>query len=241
MLALLDDRLRQRGLAVRLALSDPALRVLADPTLLRQLLLGLLGFLIERTAGGGVQVDGQLTAERFSLSIVADPPWAVRAATEAEITERLTAFEEMATLAGAALEAFRLEAAVVGFAVKLSLDTQRTVLVVDDNEDVLELCSRYLARHDYGVATAPSAERAIELIAQLQPFAVVLDLMLPGQDGWDALRAILGRPATRHVPVVICSVLKQKELALSLGATAFLEKPITEERLIAALRALEAP
>ena len=120
------------------------------------------------------------------------------------------------------------------------MEVQRAVLVVDDNEDVLELCRRYLAPHGYGVITATTAEEAIDLAAQLQPFAITLDLMLPGQDGWDALQALLNRPDTQRIPVIICSVLKQRELALSLGATAFLEKPVTEQGLLAALRMLEA-
>jgi CheY-like chemotaxis protein len=62
--------------------------------------------------------------------------------------------------------------------------------------------------------------------------------MLPGQDGWDLLQILLNRPETNHIPLIICTVLKQKELALSLGATAFLEKPVTEQALFSTLEAL---
>ena len=62
---------------------------------------------------------------------------------------------------------------------------------------------------------------------------------MPRQDGWDVLQVLLNQPETRHIPILVCSVLRQKELALSMGATAFLEKPVTEQVLLAALAALE--
>jgi CheY-like chemotaxis protein len=63
--------------------------------------------------------------------------------------------------------------------------------------------------------------------------------MMPEQDGWDLLHQLLGQAATRDIPIIICSVLPQRELALSLGATAFLRKPFTEEMLLTMLNALD--
>jgi CheY-like chemotaxis protein len=113
------------------------------------------------------------------------------------------------------------------------------VLVVDDNEDVLELFQRYLVPHQYRVVTAKAVQEGLDLAIRLQPDTITLDLMMPEQDGWDLLQALLNRPDTRHIPIIVCSVLKQKELALSLGATAFLKKPVTELQLLSALQALE--
>jgi CheY-like chemotaxis protein len=117
---------------------------------------------------------------------------------------------------------------------------QHTVLVIDDNEDILTLFHRYLSLHHYQVVTASSAAEALSLAQQLQPFAITLDLMMPDQDGWDLLQTFLNHPGISATPIIVCSVLRQKELALSLGATAFLEKPVSEEALLAVLAALHA-
>ncbi len=239
-LAVLEERLRQRHLAVDLLLPEVQLRVRADKSPLRQLLLALIGYFVERAEHARLRVLTAASAGVLTVTVSIDPPAALRSATPGEVVERLAAFEEMADLAGARLTVFEGEGGVIGFGVGLPLEAQRAVLVVDDNEDVLELCRRYLAPHGYDVITATSAEEGIELAAQLQPFAITLDLMLPGQDGWDALQALLNRPETQRIPVIICSVLKQRELALALGATAFLEKPVTEQGLLSALRTLEA-
>ena len=127
---------------------------------------------------------------------------------------------------------------IVGFDVQLPT-VERTVLVVDDNEDVLELFRSYLIPHRYRVVTARTAQDALDKACQFQPYAITLDLMMPERDGWDLLQILLNQPDTCHIPIIVCSVLKQKELALSLGATAFLEKPITEQALLSALEALE--
>jgi CheY-like chemotaxis protein len=110
--------------------------------------------------------------------------------------------------------------------------------VVDDNEDIGELFKRYLEAHLYQVVLAKNGQEALQTVQKIQPFAVILDLMMPDMDGWDLLQIFLNQPDTLAIPVIICSILRQKELALSLGATAFLEKPVSEETLISLLALL---
>ena len=86
--------------------------------------------------------------------------------------------------------------------------------------------------------TTQIPEEALDLACKLQPYAISVDLMMPGLDGWDLLQTLLNHPETTNVPIIICSVLKQKELALSLGAAAFLGKPINEKSLLSVLEDL---
>jgi CheY-like chemotaxis protein/Arc/MetJ-type ribon-helix-helix transcriptional regulator len=237
---LLDERLRQRSLTLQAALPAALPPVAVEKGLLRQMLLGVLGYLAERASDAAICLEAEIAEDAVHLTLLVQPPEACRPTPAGEVSERLAAFSEMATLAQASLETVTFEDVVVGFDLGLPRDTQPLILVVDDNEDVLELVRRLLTPHGYRLATATTAEQALSLAAQLQPYAVILDLMLPGQDGWDLLQLLLNRPDTRMIPVIICSVLKQRELALSLGAVAFLEKPVTEHRLLEVLHALRA-
>jgi len=171
-----------------------------------------------------------------------EPPEAMAAPEAREAEERVSALSEMAALTNAQVSplfgATREDSGVVGFELGLPI-AERTVLVVDDNEDVLELFRSYLSPHRYRVVTVRSARQALDLAREVQPYAITLDLMMPGQDGWDVLQTLLNQPDTRHIPVIVCTVLRQKELALSLGAAAFLAKPTTEAALLAALESLE--
>jgi CheY-like chemotaxis protein len=64
--------------------------------------------------------------------------------------------------------------------------------------------------------------------------------MMPGRDGWDLLGQFREHPVTQHVPVIICSILGQRDLAMALGAADFLRKPVTRQDLLAALDRLLA-
>ncbi len=75
---------------------------------------------------------------------------------------------------------------------------------------------------------------------ELKPFAVTLDIMMPGIDGWQVLTELKSNPATRDVPVMICSIIEEQERGFSLGAADYLVKPILEEDLIRAVNRLNS-
>ncbi len=235
--SLLQGMLQSRGLSVECMLPERLPSISFDKGLLRQMLLGMLGFLAERADQARIRIAARSENSGVYLSLIVEPLTAIRIATQGEFQEQVSAFAEMATLGGARVSPLRAGEIISGFEVHLPSNPQRTVLVVDDNEDVLELFRRYLAPH-YRVATAQNAREALLLARQLQPYAITLDLMMPDEDGWDLLQVLLNRPDTRHIPIIVCTVLRQKELALSLGAAAFLPKPVSEQALLAALAAL---
>ncbi len=114
----------------------------------------------------------------------------------------------------------------------------RKILVIDDNPDVEMLIRRYLANSAYGIVGAQDAMEGITLARRLQPFAIILDVMMPQWDGWEVLQNLKTHPTTQHIPVLICSVLDTPELALSLGADRFIKKPPDRMALLAILARL---
>ncbi|MHB9092526.1 MAG: response regulator, partial [Chloroflexota bacterium] len=111
----------------------------------------------------------------------------------------------------------------------------RRVLLVDDNPDTLRLFGRYLEGQGYRVLVAQDGSEGIRLALQEQPDAVVLDVMMPAQDGWEVLQVLSNRVETADIPVIICSVIAQRDLALSLGAVDLLAKPVNLPSLAEAL------
>ena len=110
-----------------------------------------------------------------------------------------------------------------------------TVLVIDDNPDIVRLFRRYLGGRSYQVLSANSGAGALEIVRRSPPGAITLDVMMPNQDGWEILQLLQNLPETRDVPVIVCSVLRERDLALSLGATDFLAKPVTRQELLLVL------
>lgn len=120
-------------------------------------------------------------------------------------------------------------------ALTLPLARTATILLVDDNTDFLRLFERYLSDYPYHLYQANTAELALNLARERQPDLITLDVMLPSQDGWEILQALKTHPATREIPVIICSVLPDEALAKSLGAAAFVLKPVRQPVLLAAI------
>lgn len=113
------------------------------------------------------------------------------------------------------------------------------VLVVDDNPDALAICARALGAAGYRTVTADSATDALARFDELHPAVVVLDLVMPEQDGFQAARAIRERVGDA-LPIVVFTALTAdvERRAREAGATAFCTKPLEPRRLVAEVRRL---
>jgi CheY-like chemotaxis protein len=107
--------------------------------------------------------------------------------------------------------------------------------VIDDNADTLQLLRRYSAGSRYHLFTTQDPETALALAAQHRPEIIVLDVMMPGIDGWKVLTQLRQHPSTEQIPIVVCTILPQRETALSLGASGFVRKPVTRRSFLVAL------
>jgi CheY-like chemotaxis protein len=112
---------------------------------------------------------------------------------------------------------------------------QVPILVMDDNLDTLQMLSRYASSSRYHVITSHEPEQAIKLAEFHRPKAIVLDVMMPHVDGWELFQRLRQHPPTADIPIIICTILAQKELALLLGASDFLRKPISRQSFLNAL------
>ena len=113
------------------------------------------------------------------------------------------------------------------------------VLVVDDMDDGREICAEYLAFRKYRVATAADGYEALAKAAELLPDIILMDLSLPGIDGWEATRRLKGDEATRHIPVVALTahaLHSAHDQAIAAGCDAVVTKPILPRDLEAEIR-----
>lgn len=111
----------------------------------------------------------------------------------------------------------------------------RVILAIDDDPQVISLYERFLQPQGYQVVPLSDPSRAVERVKQLKPFAVTLDIMMPGYDGWRVLNDLKSNDETRDFPVIVCSIVEEREKGFSLGAADYIVKPIIEDDLLDAL------
>ena len=117
------------------------------------------------------------------------------------------------------------------------------ILIVDDERDNRELLAIILVHEGFLVLTAGSGEEALAIVAQHPPDLVLLDIMMPGMDGYEVAAAIKGDVATKHIQVVMVSALDDRSgraVAASAGADDFLTKPMDRAALCERLTTLLA-
>ncbi len=113
------------------------------------------------------------------------------------------------------------------------------ILIIDDNEGLVDLLAQYLNGNAYRVASAHNGEDGLRIAHELLPDAIMVDLMMPGMDGWEFLQRLRTDGNTEKIPVIICSVINDPELAYSLGASMFIAKPVSSDMLLNVLRELK--
>ena len=109
------------------------------------------------------------------------------------------------------------------------------VLIVDDEGTARELLASYL-EPEYRVVMAESGAEAIRKAQQLRPDAITLDVLMPGSNGFETLAALRKNPETANIPVIILSIVDQKQVGFALGAADYLIKPVRRSVLLDAIR-----
>lgn len=114
----------------------------------------------------------------------------------------------------------------------------KTILVIEDNRMSADLLTVYLTNAGYNVVVSADGVDVVEKAKKCNPFLITLDILLPGIDGWEVLSKLKGDKNTAHIPVIIVSIIDNKELGYSLGAAEYLIKPIGRKQLVGAVNAV---
>ncbi len=119
-------------------------------------------------------------------------------------------------------------------------DDKKLVIAIDNDSGVITLYKRFLEKQNYEVIGLKHNQIVISQIKAYNPFAILLDVISPEQDGWSVIKELKDDPFTKDIPVIICSIVSDKNRGFSLGATNYLIKPIVEDELVEALKHLDA-
>lgn len=122
---------------------------------------------------------------------------------------------------------------------KLIKNRKNPILVIDDDTEIRYTIGQYLNSKGYEVVYAEDGVKGIELAKKIQPFAITLDVMLPTRDGWSVLKELKEDNATKDIPVILISIMGEKNVGYGLGAFEYFIKPISHDKLLSAFTRLE--
>lgn len=234
-----------QGLRVGVACSLPPdlPRLAGQLTTVRQVMLNILTAAIRQAPGGRVQVEADARHWAVTLTV---RPLALSSGPrtlDPDDQEGLDMARQLAAMLGGTLRVTLGQGGRSPFVARLSLPAaaQVPVLVIDDNAGTLQLLERYTSGTRYRFVGTGDPGQALALAQESRARAIVLDVMLPGIDGWELLGRLHEHPSLRAVPIIVCTILPQEQLALSLGAAGFLRKPVSRCAFLAALDAQLAP
>ncbi len=122
---------------------------------------------------------------------------------------------------------------------KLIKNRKNPILVIDDDPEIRYTIGQYLISRGYEVIYAEDGSRGFQMAKQVQPFAITLDVMLPNKDGWTVLKDLKEDESTKDIPVILISMIGEKNIGYGLGAFEYFIKPISHEKLLSAFSKLE--
>lgn len=206
--------------------------VAAARTVLKQIVLGIVTTAIHSVPGGSVVLGASSEDGEVRIQVVANAnprrEWHCPERDGLEMAARL------AELFDGRLIVSKAENPFVAQVVFPSAE-QIVALAIEDNVDTLALWQRYLQGTPFSLHGVGDPEQVVAKAVELCPKLIILDVMMPEVDGWEILGQLRNHPATCTIPVIVCTVLPQEELALSLGANGFMRKPVTRQSFRAAL------
>ncbi|MDT3672390.1 MAG: response regulator [Aromatoleum sp.] len=115
----------------------------------------------------------------------------------------------------------------------------RSILVIEDDPDFAKILQEMIRERDFHVLVAENGEKGLELAERELPSAIILDVMLPGIDGWNVMRSLKDNPRTRHIPVHFLTCLEERQKAMEMAAIGFVTKPVDTGQLNEIFEAIE--
>ncbi len=230
-LSLIDPLLGQQNIDVCVTLPAPAPVVWSNRIVIRQLLIMLISLTIHDVQNSRLQISGRQQDDHISLVFTCAGTAAPLQPGDRSTLERLAreAGGEVSAAPGAA-----------GYELLMPVRGRQQVLMIDDSPDAIELARRYLSGTPFDLVAVTRAEDALKQAEVLQPSCILLDVMMPGRDGWEILALLKSHGETIHIPVVVCSVLQNPDLARALGAAQILPRPHSAAQLLDALQTVIA-
>jgi len=216
----------RHGVTLQLGDTLADLAVAIHPSALRQVLVAGITELLRDRSSGTVCLGATAQGDRVRITIAGDAP--AYPTTDDHLMRELLAAH------GGSLEV-QAEAARLEMRISLPSASTVSVLVIDDNQDLVHFYRRYALGTRFRITHLTEGQRVLETVEALRPDIVVLDVMLPDVDGWELLSHLHEYPASRSIPVIVCSVVREEELALALGAFSYLPKPVRRQQLLQAL------
>jgi PAS domain S-box-containing protein len=134
-----------------------------------------------------------------------------------------------------------VEAATTADAPGVTAAGGETVLIVDDDGAARELLETFFRKEGFAVASAASGPDGLRLAREIRPAVITLDVMMPGMDGWAVLTKLKADPDLADIPVIMVTIVDDRNLGYALGATDYLTKPVDRERLAALARKYRRP
>ncbi|SDT09289.1 GAF domain-containing protein [Friedmanniella luteola] len=260
-LSMVRERAGQHGITLELVVGDDVDLVVADVLRFKQVLLNLLSNAVKFTGDGGrVRVDVEHVGDDLEVRVTDSGP-GIRAEDRERIFESfqqghrgvreegtglgLTLCRRIVALLGGRmwLDSELGVGSIFGFTLPVGGDPapgaagdgESALLLVEDDRASLDLLAVYLDRPGVRLVRARDGREALDLVRRLVPSAVVLDIQLPGVDGWEVLEQLRSDPATAGVPVVVVSILDERARGLALGAADYLVKPVRRDELVGTL------
>jgi CheY-like chemotaxis protein len=211
-----------------------------DRVLLRQVILSLVTELLQLAAGGEIEIRSFDQTGVYGVQIEARKPPHEQLALRLEERRGLqpqTARQLIQAMNGLLTVDASEDGSYLAVLAWLHPRRSRQLLLIDDHPDISTLFTRHLDGTGWEVVWASSAEDARGVLAGLRPAVIVLDVILPLEDGWEFLITLKADPLTRDIPVLVCSAINEPDLVRSLGAQGYLPKPFSAAQLVQALGA----
>jgi len=232
-LKLMRHTLSDRNVEAKVEFVQPGLVATVHPSVLRQILIAALARLAQYCHGEQISIYAGLEAGNVKITAVSTIT-STHKPTATELVDGIVLPENVSATA-------HVENDHIFLGIETPSVGKLNVLVVDDNPDMVRFYQRATLGTVYRIVQAAQGPDLLRTVESCSPNVILLDVMLPDVDGWELLTTLHENPTTRPIPVIICSVVREEILALSLGATLYLPKPVRPRELIRALDQVLSP